>query len=420
MLDDLHVVLQAAFGWTDSHLHRFGAGSSIWDRGTELYLCPFDVDEGEDDGVPENQVRLDEVLVDVGDSLLYVYDYGDNWEHRIRLEAVSDRAAGLPVVTCVGGRRAGPPEDCGGIYGYDEMLANAADPASEEHADAVESMAYYGGETALEPSHVDLDEVNSALGAAMDGALRSAYHSVKIAGLLRAVRGRRSATDLLDAVRAARLDQAVVVDAETAAEMMQRFTWLLNRVGDEGIKLTAAGYLPPTHVEAAMGELDLDDGWYGDANRESSALPVLDLREATQRLGLVRKLRDRLLLTKQGQRMRDDPLALWWHIATRLPGHKPDSSEFQSGVVALALVAAGHNPQAVSSRVLIADLLNDLGWRLSTGEPISELSAYDAVRDTMSTLEHAGVLSRDVKAARSAAPMAAGRALVRAALAAGH
>jgi len=117
MLDDLHVVLQAAFGWTDSHLHRFGAGSSIWDRGTELYLCPFDVDEGEDDGVPENQVRLDEVLVDVGDSLPCVYDYGDNWEHRIRLEAVSDRAAGLPVVTCVGGRRAGPPEDCGGIPG---------------------------------------------------------------------------------------------------------------------------------------------------------------------------------------------------------------------------------------------------------------------------------------------------------------
>ncbi len=92
----------------------------------------------------------------------------------------------------------------------------------------------------------------------------------------------------------------------------------------------------------------------------------------------------------------------------------------------LALVAAGHNPRAVSSRVLtrpivtIPDLLNDLGWRRSTGEPISELSAYDAVRDTMSTLEHAGVLGRDVKAARSAAPMAAGRALARAALAAGH
>ena len=53
MLDDLHVALQTAFGWTDSHLHRFGVGEEIWDRDTELYLCPFDVEEGDDEGVPE-------------------------------------------------------------------------------------------------------------------------------------------------------------------------------------------------------------------------------------------------------------------------------------------------------------------------------------------------------------------------------
>ena len=67
-LDDVHEIMQAAFGWTDSHLHRFGCGPTYYSRETEYYLCPYSVDEG-DEGVPEKQVRLDEVLVDVGDRL---------------------------------------------------------------------------------------------------------------------------------------------------------------------------------------------------------------------------------------------------------------------------------------------------------------------------------------------------------------
>ncbi|HEX5255606.1 MAG TPA: hypothetical protein VFW69_17360 [Mycobacterium sp.] len=59
----------------------------VYSRKTEYYLCPFSVDEG-DEGVPEEQVRLDEVLVDVGDKLFYGYDFGDDWQHVIRLEAV--------------------------------------------------------------------------------------------------------------------------------------------------------------------------------------------------------------------------------------------------------------------------------------------------------------------------------------------
>jgi hypothetical protein len=172
MLDDLHQVIQAAFGWTDSHLHRFGAGGSVWDPRTELYLCPFDLEEGEDEGVPEDRVRLDEVLVDVGDSLHYVYDYGDDWEHRIKLEGVLEWPPGAPLVTCVGGRRAGPPEDCGGIHGYEEMLANAADPGSDAHDDALDSMLHYLGTRDFDPAQFDLDEVNAALSGVVDPALQ--------------------------------------------------------------------------------------------------------------------------------------------------------------------------------------------------------------------------------------------------------
>ncbi|MGH3765196.1 MAG: plasmid pRiA4b ORF-3 family protein [Pseudonocardiaceae bacterium] len=86
-LHDFHDVIQAAFGWTDSHLHRFGSGPEAYSHDTEHYLCPFDVEEGET-GIPEDQVRLDEVLVETGDKLFYTYDFGDDWEHIIRLEAV--------------------------------------------------------------------------------------------------------------------------------------------------------------------------------------------------------------------------------------------------------------------------------------------------------------------------------------------
>jgi hypothetical protein len=63
-LDVFHQVLQSAFGWTDTHLHRFALGGSPFDRNTELFLCPYDVEEGEDDGVPAKDVRLDETLSD--------------------------------------------------------------------------------------------------------------------------------------------------------------------------------------------------------------------------------------------------------------------------------------------------------------------------------------------------------------------
>jgi hypothetical protein len=76
-LDRVHDIMQAAFGWEDSHLHRFSSGSSPYGRGGEHYLCPFEVAEGED-GVPEEEVRLDEVLARAGSKLLYEYDFGDS------------------------------------------------------------------------------------------------------------------------------------------------------------------------------------------------------------------------------------------------------------------------------------------------------------------------------------------------------
>ena len=112
---ELHGVLQAAMGWTDSHLHRFRTGGGY---GSAALLSPFDVEEGED-GLPESDVRLDQVVAAPGDRLWYDYDFGDGWKHVLLVEKVLEDPPEAPV--CIKGRLACPPEDCGGIRGYQEI-----------------------------------------------------------------------------------------------------------------------------------------------------------------------------------------------------------------------------------------------------------------------------------------------------------
>ena len=104
ILDQVHEVIQVAFGWSDSHLHQFGSGLGHYNRETEHYLCPSQVQDGET-GIPEEDVRLDEVLADVGDKLFYDYDFGDDWQHTIKLEAVLPQRG--PRAVCLAGRRGG-------------------------------------------------------------------------------------------------------------------------------------------------------------------------------------------------------------------------------------------------------------------------------------------------------------------------
>ena len=114
--------------------------------------------------------------------------------------------------------------------------------------------------------------------------------------------------------------------------MVRPYAWLLDRAGDERIRLTAAGYLPPAHVEAAATELGLLEDWIGKGNRESQTLPVLHLRETATKMGLLRKHRGMLLLTAAGRRLRTDPVSLWWHLAERMPPRSADRCETQAGL----------------------------------------------------------------------------------------
>jgi hypothetical protein len=128
-LDVFHQVLQIAFGWTDCHLHRFAIGGSPFDENSELFLCPYDVEECEDDGTPTKDATLDETLSTPGDVLRYCYDYGDSWDLRIALESVRPLEESVPVAVCIVGRRAAPPEDSGGLRDAADLAPILEDPA---------------------------------------------------------------------------------------------------------------------------------------------------------------------------------------------------------------------------------------------------------------------------------------------------
>lgn len=142
-LDRMHDVLQVAFGWADSHLHQFTLAADPYGQETEGILTPFAADEG-DHGVLESELRLDQFLARRGDSLRYTYDFGDDWELILTLEA-AEMTAGDGVadasIRCVAGRRKGPREDSGGIYDYEHILAVAANPHGPEYRELIEEIA---------------------------------------------------------------------------------------------------------------------------------------------------------------------------------------------------------------------------------------------------------------------------------------
>lgn len=146
----LHDILQIAFGWTNSHLHQFLVG----DR-------RFGPREGEfDDAIAdESKTRLAKLLPSY-DRFVYEYDFGDEWMHLITVEKTLAREAALSYPRCTGGKRAGPPEDCGGPWGYADLLAALSDPGHEEH----ESMLEWIGDD-FDPEAFDLAAINWRLEA---------------------------------------------------------------------------------------------------------------------------------------------------------------------------------------------------------------------------------------------------------------
>jgi Plasmid pRiA4b ORF-3-like protein len=148
-LGDLHWILQLGMGWTHSHLHRFETDDAEYTDPT------FDLDEAPGEFGDEFRARLDRVVGGEGARFLYEYDFGDSWRHQIEVEKVLPAAEGETYPKLVNGERACPPEDCGGVVGYENFLEEIGD---ENHPEHERSLEWVGGY--FDPERFDIEGVN--------------------------------------------------------------------------------------------------------------------------------------------------------------------------------------------------------------------------------------------------------------------
>ena len=153
-LSKLHDVVQIVMGWHDCHMHEFLTpdGTRYGAPDPEFGLA-MDVD-----ALDERKVRLRNVVQQPKDRFRYDYDFGDDWEHGLELQKIvpPDPDARYPV--CLAGKRACPPEDCGGIWGYMDLIEALRDPKHERREELTE---WIGGE--FDPEAFDLDGINALL-----------------------------------------------------------------------------------------------------------------------------------------------------------------------------------------------------------------------------------------------------------------
>lgn len=147
-LAKLHRALQVVMGWTNSHLHKFSIGG-------------VDYAEPDPDGFlnfqSDRRARLNKVARAM-QKFEYEYDFGDSWEHDIVVEKTLQPEPGASYPVCLAGERACPPEDCGGLWGYQDFLEAIMNPAHTEHE---AMLTWVGG--SFDPETFDLDAVNASL-----------------------------------------------------------------------------------------------------------------------------------------------------------------------------------------------------------------------------------------------------------------
>ncbi|MDQ6838290.1 MAG: plasmid pRiA4b ORF-3 family protein [Actinomycetota bacterium] len=393
----LHEVLQAAMGWLDGHLHRFWVGPTkqLW-TGPHLINDHDQNDEDfqEDDGGRtvghEDAVEVGQLLRKTGDRLFYTYDFGDGWDHTLTVESTAPADDDQAPAVCLGGRRACPLEDSGGVGSHNELVAAyAAGTGYEPPYDEWVPPNW-------DPTHLAVEQVNVMLSLIGKGAdeIVDAFEAAIGPQRHPSVDDLVQRADPRDVPTLTRLTTAALTgDAppETAQRAGPRTIgalatrgavrpWqvMLSVAGAEGIPLTSAGWMRPAAVKSIYQALRLEESWIGKGNREDLTPPVAELRQQVVAAGLLRKYRGRLVLTRLGRQVDGDASAIWEALAARLipRGDVP----FVRACTALLLlhVAAGW-PAGGATLDDVARLLTRAGWATRDGYPVNAGRVADAV-----------------------------------------
>ncbi len=153
LLSDFHKIIQTTMGWTNSHLHQFIKDQTFYTR-----RMADDDSWGEMDNVDYSKTKISDLLKKEKDRIIYEYDFGDSWEHNIILEKIEKNGMNEIIPICLAGKNNCPPEDCGGIWGYYDMLEILKHPDHEEYEEYVE---WLGKE--FDPKYFDKNKINEML-----------------------------------------------------------------------------------------------------------------------------------------------------------------------------------------------------------------------------------------------------------------
>ncbi|WP_017582930.1 plasmid pRiA4b ORF-3 family protein [Nocardiopsis valliformis] len=264
-LGDLHMLIQVVMGWNDSHPHSFEFSGLRYSGNEGLGLGPPDRDE--------HAARVGDVLRRRGSKGVYTYDFGDSWEHSITVEAVGEAEPDTVYPRLLDGHGGGPPEDCGGVYGF-EHLRHLRDHPEELgkgfHADAEDQRNWV---EMLEPDDLDLE--------AMRRELREAFGSLPLTEETVPAPEPSGSKKGLEPARPVSLPPEEELAAAALESSPLRELLALARWFGEGKALTSTGMPRPADVRAAAAELDL---WPRASARQAA--------ERADRLGRLRAARD--------------------------------------------------------------------------------------------------------------------------------
>ncbi len=152
---DLHVAIQDVMAWLDYHLHEFKIVNHSTGIKVEIGI-PDDEDfDMEREVLPGWEQKIADYFSMENRVAYYDYDFGDSWEHTIKLEKILPRDKDTDYPKCIAGKRSCPPEDCGGVWGYEDFLEIINNPDHEEYEDMIQ---WAGG--AFDPEHFDKEEVS--------------------------------------------------------------------------------------------------------------------------------------------------------------------------------------------------------------------------------------------------------------------
>ncbi len=144
---DLHVAIQDAMGWLNYHLHYFEIKPKHKRELRRIGIPDFEEPHESFPIDPGWEIAIDSIFKDLGSSATYLYDFGDSWKHKVTLDGYMHKYKNQSYPMCVNGRRACPPEDCGGVPGYMHLLEVLGDKQNPEYNEMREWAGDYDPET---------------------------------------------------------------------------------------------------------------------------------------------------------------------------------------------------------------------------------------------------------------------------------